>query len=225
MARKYSTSRQVAPGYGDETRGQVRTCDHPDCQDHAEHRAPKSRGEIRDYFWFCLDHVRAYNKAWNYYAGMSEDEVEQELQKDTFWHRPTWRLGERRTTVDLGGVGDPFGVFDDGPNGMGLNGNGVNGGSRGANGGKNHDSDDKRTHDKRDDEAYMGAALNFGARHTQALAIMDLRPPVSMSSLKSRYKELVKRHHPDANGGSRRAEERLKAINIAYGSLIKALEE
>lgn len=211
MARKYSTSRQISSGYGDETRGQVRTCDHPDCQDHAEHRAPKSRRDIRNYFWFCLDHVREYNKAWNYYVGMTDDEVEQELQKDTFWHRPTWRLGEKRTPIDMNRVGDPFGVFNDGPNGGTING--------AANG------TDQNRYDKDGDEAYIDAALNFGARHTEALAIMDLRPPVTRSALKSRYKELVKRHHPDANGGSKRAEDRLKSINIAYGSLIQALGE
>ncbi len=43
--------------------------------------------------------------------------------------------------------------------------------------------------------------------------------PVSLDVLKARYKELAKRHHPDANGGDRASEERLKTINIAYAAL------
>jgi len=51
-------------------------CDWPGCSGEGEHRAPKSRNEIKTYHWFCLDHVRQYNKGWNYYTGMTDDEVE-----------------------------------------------------------------------------------------------------------------------------------------------------
>jgi curved DNA-binding protein CbpA len=40
-----------------------------------------------------------------------------------------------------------------------------------------------------------------------------------MDDVKTRYKELAKRHHPDANGGDRAAEERLKSINLAYAAV------
>ncbi len=52
---------------------------------------------------------------------------------------------------------------------------------------------------------------------------MDLTPPVTEDRLKARYKELVKRHHPDANGGDKEAEERLKLINQAYSTLKQCL--
>jgi hypothetical protein len=51
------------------------------------------------------------------------------------------------------------------------------------------------------------------------LATLGLTWPVTMDALKTRYKELAKRHHPDANNGDRAAEERLKTINIAYAAL------
>jgi curved DNA-binding protein CbpA len=54
-----------------------------------------------------------------------------------------------------------------------------------------------------------------------ALAVLDLSPPVDLTSLKRRYKALVKKHHPDANGGSRASEELLKQINQAYNCLLK----
>jgi hypothetical protein len=62
----------------------LRRCDSPGCDLPGEHRAPKSREQLHDYHWFCLEHVRAYNNAWNYYAGMSEDEVESERRADTY---------------------------------------------------------------------------------------------------------------------------------------------
>jgi curved DNA-binding protein CbpA len=48
------------------------------------------------------------------------------------------------------------------------------------------------------------------------LALFELSPPVSLTDVKARYKALVKQHHPDANGGDKAAEERLKLINEAY---------
>ena len=50
----------------------VRLCDHPGCEAGGDFRAPKSRLELDRYYWFCLEHIRAYNLAWNYYAGMSD---------------------------------------------------------------------------------------------------------------------------------------------------------
>jgi DnaJ domain len=72
-----------------------RRCDHPGCASGGEFRAPRSRAELHRYYWFCLDHVRAYNTAWNYYVGMSIDEIEREIRRDTVWQRPSWPLGGR----------------------------------------------------------------------------------------------------------------------------------
>lgn len=52
-----------------------------------------------------------------------------------------------------------------------------------------------------------------------ALETFDLALPLTLTALKTRYKELVKLHHPDANGGDKAAEERLKTINQAYATL------
>ena len=162
-----------------------RRCDHPDCDDAGDFRAPKSRDQLRDYYWFCLGHVREYNKAWNYYEGLSDFEIERMTRFDTVWQRRTWpmggwRAGEEsiRATLD-----SEFGV---------------GGGER-------------RT----------GPCRPRGAttEEDRALAELELSAPVEFASIKARYKDLVKRHHPDANGGSREAEERLKSINRAFGVL------
>ena len=44
----------------------TQNCDSPDCQKAGQYRAPKSREHLQDYYWFCLEHVRVYNKSWNY---------------------------------------------------------------------------------------------------------------------------------------------------------------
>jgi hypothetical protein len=71
----------------------ARPCDYPGCLAGGDFPAPRSRLELGRYFWFCLEHVRSYNAAWNYYAGMSEGEIEAEIRRDTVWQRPSWRFG------------------------------------------------------------------------------------------------------------------------------------
>jgi DnaJ domain len=169
----------------------ARICDHPDCAAGGDFRAPKSRLDLHDYYWFCLDHVRAYNAAWNYYAGMNDAEIEAEIRCDTVWQRPTWRLGDRYVPGWAGRLRDPLGALGDrGPRREG---------SRGGPAGE--------------------AARRVISAHEQALAVFEVEPPLTPARLKARYKTLVKLHHPDAHGGDKAAEEKLKIINQAYATL------
>lgn len=168
-----------------------RLCDHPGCAAGGDFRAPRSRLELNCYYWFCLDHVRAYNTAWNYYAGMSEGEIEAEIRRDTVWQRPSWRLGERHGPGPR--MRDPFGFY--------------NGGEPGRGGGRGNG------------HAGGHAAARAASARDQALAVFDLEPPLTPLRLKARYKTLVKLHHPDAHGGDKAAEEKLKIINQAYATL------
>lgn len=164
----------------------VRTCAHPGCAASGEYRAPRSRAELHLFHWFCLDHVRAYNAAWNFYAGMSVAEVEREIRNDTVWQRPSWPMGARagmRYAPRFRDYG-MFGFEEDVP------------------------------HARRD----TGSRRPL-SQQEHALAIFNLVPPLTLSGLKARYKELVKLHHPDAHGGDKAAEERLKIINLAYATL------
>ena len=174
-------------------RTSLRVCDHPGCTESGEHRAPRSRHRLGDYFWFCLEHVREYNRSWNYYAGMSDAEVEADLRRSTTWERPTWRFGAadgNKRGQAFRRVRDPFGVFED------------------------EDDDERRT---------APARPSSQSPEGRAFAVMGLEPPLTLERLKRRYKELVKKHHPDANGGDRGAEERLKSINEAYTTLRRFL--
>lgn len=76
---------------GDEIpRSRHRICDMPDCCNAGEYRAPKDRS-LDTYYWFCFDHVQEYNKAWNYFSGMSSAEMEDYINSSTVWDRPTRR--------------------------------------------------------------------------------------------------------------------------------------
>ncbi|MEC8061162.1 MAG: J domain-containing protein [Pseudomonadota bacterium] len=168
----------------------VRRCDVPGCTSAGEFRAPKGRNQLNEYFWFCLDHVREYNRAWNYYAGMSEDEIEADVRRATTWNRPSWPFGTGAKGSGGWRVRDPFDFFE----------------------GEEAGGERTERHHPRVQSA-----------EEKALQIMDLSPPVTLDEVKARYKSLVKRFHPDANGGDRDAEERLKLINDAYTTLKKAL--
>lgn len=190
--------RRVAedPVFPAEPEAPVRACDHAGCEAGGEFRAPRSRLELDRYFWFCLEHVRAYNAAWNYYAGLSEREVEAHIRQDTVWQRPTWKLGQRASPFGEQ-IRDPFGFHNGHANGH------ANG--RGGHRANSHGGTDR-------------VARAVSARE-QALAIFDIDPPFTEPRLKARYKVLVKQHHPDAHGGDKAAEEKLKIINQAYATL------
>ena len=65
----------------------------PGCGAQGEYRAPKSRQNLHEYWWFCLEHVRAYNGSWDFYKGMSPGQIKAQLRADTAWQRPSWPLG------------------------------------------------------------------------------------------------------------------------------------
>ena len=170
----------------------ARLCDHPGCEAGGEFRAPRSRIELDSYYWFCIDHVRAYNAAWNYYAGMSEPEIEAEIRRDTVWQRPSWKLGQRHGPAYEARVRDPFDLYS----------------------GK-----DRKPGAGQRRSAGTDASARVASAREQALAVFDIDPPFTQTNLKARYKVLVKMHHPDAHGGDKDAEEKLKIINQAYTTL------
>lgn len=180
------TGRSNRRAYAPDPAAPGRCCDMPSCGAPGEYRAPKSRKNLTEYWWFCLDHVRAYNGSWDYYKGMSPAEVEAQLRADTSWQRPSWPLGRIGTGAWEDEVlRDPLHVLA----------------SAGV--------DTSRRRDPRKAPTEL----------REPLATLGLSWPTTLDAVKTRYKELAKRHHPDANGGSRDAEERLKTINLAYAAL------
>lgn len=175
-------------------------CQWPGCQAEGTHRAPKGRHQEGQYWSYCLDHVKAYNQSYNYFAGMTDDAV-YAYQKDALTgHRPTWKMGVKGE----GQPGDP------------------RAGARAA-------------EDLRDPfgfTAEMGGAFRADrpepdgrivrSPERRALEVMGLELSAGAAEIKSRFKELVKLHHPDANGGDRSSEDRLRSVIQAYNSLKQA---
>ncbi len=181
----------------DETEGldpSLRQCDHRDCHEPGEFRAPKTRlldrGDPEDYQWFCLNHVREFNKSWNFFDGMSDDEVLRYKDEDITGHRPTWKMGSRTAKPRQHfNYDDPFDFQRD----MGG--------------------------DSHTEQNGHGAKPAVDQKELDALAILNLEPGCSLQEIKRRHNELAKKYHPDIRGGDKKAEEILKNINQAYTHL------
>lgn len=172
----------------------IRPCEAPGCPESALYRAPRSPGELNRFYWFCIKHVREYNQAWDYFQGMSADQIEAYRHAANTWHRPTWPMsvnGKKKSdqSFDWTSVHDLFGVFAESGNPF-----------------ERHDMPLPRV-----DKAVA-----------KALATLELAPKATAQDVKTRYKALAKKFHPDLNGGSKTAEERLKQINEAYSCLVAA---
>lgn len=182
MTRRPTRARAYAPDPDAPGRG----CDSPGCPAAGEYRAPKSRRNLREFHWFCLPHVRAYNATWDYYKGMGPGEIEANLRQDTAWGRPTWPLGHIGSTAwEAQVLRDPLNILAAG---------GIN-------------------------KAKSLPEKTVPVELREPLATLGLHWPTTTEQIKTRYKELAKRHHPDANGGDRSAEEQFKVINLAYATL------
>ena len=192
--------------FGQETPAH-RACDHPGCSAVGEFPAPQAPDRLRDYYWFCLDHVREYNKAWNFCSGMSERDIDTMVRADTCWQRPTWPLGGWRAAEDRLRA-HSYRYYREGQDA-------ATGPGQEANGNARDDGDGSRSRFQRGYDERRRPRTE----EEKALTILDLSAPVDFATIKARYKTLVKKHHPDANGGSREAEEKLKSINRAYGTL------
>ena len=181
--------RRAKPLTVDEAALHQRVCEAPGCREHGLYRAPFARDRLDQYRWFCLEHVREYNRKWDYFAGLDATEIERHIRADTIWRRPVWPLGARRSNSAYHIV-DPFDLAADA--GFG---------------------DPTEVLRRKDGSEQLTPA------ERNALGVLELSWPLTLADVKSRYKELVKLHHPDANGGAREAEEKLKQINAAYSTL------
>jgi len=167
----------------------VRPCAVKNCEKPGDCRVPKSRENLSDYLFLCTAHARAHNESWDFFKGMDDGDVEKFREEAMFGHRPTWPMGKRAARARTGQGPAHF-----------------------------HDG-----HAVLDDEDDNGQPRRPERQLTrlQVMSMDTLQLPhnATLIEIKARYKELVKRFHPDANGGDRGAEERLKQVIKAYGVL------
>jgi len=195
---------RVKPGEDRRLQAERPCCDWPNCTERASHRAPKGRNREHEYWRFCLDHVREYNQSYNFFAGMTDDAVAR-FQKDALTgHLPTWRMGtvggNKRAKGRVGrffeeglGAADPFDILREF-------------GAPRAGAAQSRAEAERRT---------------VRNAERKALHALGLEESASGPEIKARFKELVKRHHPDANGGDRASEDKLREIIEAYNYLKK----
>jgi DnaJ-domain-containing protein 1 len=92
MSVKRVKLKEKSPEFADDrksAKAHAQACDMPGCKQAGDHRAPKDRG-LRDYYCFCADHVAEYNKAWDFFDGMSQSDIEHHIRESMFGDRPTW---------------------------------------------------------------------------------------------------------------------------------------
>ncbi len=151
-------------------------------------------------YYFCREHVTEYNKSYNYFDGMADEEVTDFQKSAATGHRPTWSMGVHgadRSAWDAlngsKGAGDPLEILK-----------AVRGGAF-----KRPEPDVDRRR----------VVLKGAKKHLQAL---NLDEDATADEIKIQFKALVKLHHPDHNGGDRSSEERFREVLTAYNYLKQA---
>ncbi len=184
---------RIRPDPDAEVKSRAPCCQWDGCSEAGLHRAPVGRHKEGEYFRFCLDHVRAYNKGYNYFSGLGDSDIARFQKEALTGHRPTWAMGGNgsvRSSPDFAQkrsgragyynrVRDPFNLF----------------------GGEERPQPKQR---------------RAKPLEAKALETLGLDEKATGSDIKARYKELVKRHHPDANGGDRGSEDRFREVIQAY---------
>ncbi|KUL93372.1 molecular chaperone DnaJ [Bosea sp. WAO] len=174
----------------------ARRCDHAGCTKAGEFRAPMGRGKEGKFFQFCLDHVKAYNATYNYFAGMNDEALAAYAKQEEIGHRPTWKLGVNSKAARMSQRGR------------------VSGGAAGP-----EVQDGFNIFGARAGQQQAKAEPRVGIVARKALETLGLDDTADRAAIKARYKELVKRFHPDANGGDRSREGTLQEILKAYQTL------
>ena len=185
--------------------GEVR-CQWPDCHRPATARAPMSRQRLGDFYEFCQGHAGEYNKGWNFYAGMSEGEVRRAQENEAMTGgRPTWEMKAGKLSREAAAFAAKFGGAANTGAGSWRDSFGLFGRGGG-----------------QSPAANAEAERRIGKLERAALADLDLEPGASKAEVKARYHDLLKRCHPDTNGGDRGAEAKLQRVIRAWKTLKKA---
>lgn len=196
---------RVKPGKKEETaKDSERPCDWKGCNKKGSHKAPRGRDREGEFYWFCSVHVREYNKNYNYFSGMDDDSIATYQRASSTGHRPTWQMSSNswgsKTRTASGGIPGSKPWLHKTKDAHGVYPGGAGGAA----------SPETRRRRK------------LKRLEKQSLDKLSLSDSATPKEIKSKYKQLVKIHHPDANGGDRSSEDRLREIIQAYNFLKSA---
>ena len=167
-----------------------RPCDYGGCNEHGEFQA-KTKSPAK--FFYCLNHIKEFNKNYNFFEGMSEEEIIDYQISAIIGHRPTWKSGtnphanyfSKFAKNDGSAFEDPFDLFEK----------------------------DKTSKYERQSK------IKKGKISEKAYKLLDFSSLSSKSDIRKKFKEVVKSLHPDTNGGDNSQEDLLKEVISAYKTL------
>tara|TARA_X000000368_G_scaffold81037_1_gene60881 strand:+ start:4285 stop:4896 length:612 start_codon:yes stop_codon:yes gene_type:complete len=167
-----------------------RPCDYGGCNEHGEFQA-KTKSAAK--FFYCLNHIKEFNKNYNFFEGMSEEEIIDYQISAIIGHRPTWKSGtnphanyfSKFAKNDGSAFDDPFDLFEK----------------------------DKTSKYERQSK------IKKGKISEKAYKLLDFSSLSSKSDIRKKFKEVVKSLHPDTNGGDNSQEDLLKEVISAYKTL------
>ncbi len=167
-------------------------CDWNNCNNIGQYRAPIERDNSKKYRLLCLKHIKEFNKNWNYFEKMNDEEILEFIKSDMTWHKPTQNFSAQDNF---------FKILWNNALKESLNKNGI-------------------------DKNYTKIAqLNFSNKDLKAFDILGLDVTINWENIRSKFKKLVKKFHPDMNSGNRKFEEKLKVITLAYTQLKRTLKK
>ena len=160
-------------------------CEWSKCKKIGVYKAPVEKDNSKKFKLLCLEHIKAFNKSWNYFSDMNDREIEDFIKSDLTWHKPTKSFGSSENFFRIlwvNALDDKSSIFK----------NSVF---------KNFNRSKLSDKDK------------------DALKILGLKNETNWSDIQKRFKMLVKKYHPDKNHGSKKYEDILKKITLAYSQL------
>ena len=89
-------------------------CEWENCKESGKFKAPQEKDNSKNYKWLCKEHIKLFNKNWNYFEGMSQDEIEDFLKSDLTWHRPTQKFASSDNFFNIlwnNALSDKFNFF------------------------------------------------------------------------------------------------------------------
>ena len=172
-------------------------CDEINCNEIGNYKAPKSRIKLNEYYFFCLKHIKEYNKSWDFYKGLSVDQIEFSMRKDSVWDRPSWPF-----------KGNPTKIIDQVNEFIG----------------NDYDINQKNYNY---DQFYSNKLIkdSLSNEENKALNVLELKLPLNLTKIKKKYKKLVKIFHPDVNDNNKEAEDKFKEINESYKILLNKFKK
>ncbi len=167
--------------------GAAERCAMRGCREPGEFRAPLVPGDFDGpgcWQYLCLEHVRAHNARYNYFDGMSSEEIQAAQSPIAGWERAT-----RAFATNGADRGPAWSDFADPLDAIAA---------------------------RYRPEVRRQAVNRFTAGERHALGMMGLKDDIDRTALRKRYSDLVRRFHPDRNGGDRSFEARLQQVIEAY---------